>query len=174
MDSRLSLIGYRGTGKTTVARLLARELGWSALDADEELERQAGRSIAEIFASDGEALFRDLEEKVVEELCELQMVVLSLGGGAVLRAATRLRLSAAGPVIWLTATPGVLAERLAHDPTTGARRPNLTAAGGLAEIEQLLAVRAPLYAECATFAVDTDARSPEEVAQEILLRLRAS
>ncbi len=133
-------------------------MGWTAVDADEELERQAGRSIAEIFASDGEAAFRDLEERIVAELCGRNGVVLSLGGGAVLRALSRKRLVAAGPVVWLTAAPAVLAERLAHDPTTGARRPNLTAAGGLAEIEQVLAVRTPLYAECATFAVDTDAQ----------------
>jgi shikimate kinase len=174
MHTRISLIGYRGTGKTTVARILARELGWLAVDADEELERRAGRTIAEIFATDGEAAFRDLEEHVVAQLCERSGVVLSLGGGAVLRALSRKRMVDAGPVIWLTATPTTLAQRLAHDPTTGARRPNLTATGGLAEIEQLLAVRTPMYAECATFAVDTDSRSPEAVAQEILQRLRDS
>lgn len=168
----LVLIGYRGTGKTTVARRLSQRLGWSALDADDEVERRAGRSIADIFAQDGEASFRDLESAVLLDLAGLTHTVFAAGGGAVLREPNRRALRDAGRVVWLTAPAEVLARRIAADATTSARRPNLTAAGGEAEIRQLLAQRAPLYRECAELDVDTAEKSPDEIAREILERLR--
>src|SRR4030042_1459888 len=79
----LTLIGYRGTGKTTVARLLAERLGWDWIDADDEIERRAGKSIAAIFADDGEPAFRDLEASVVAELSRWRRSIVALGGGAV-------------------------------------------------------------------------------------------
>jgi shikimate kinase len=85
----ISLIGYRGTGKSTVARHLALRLGWVWVDADVEVELRAGKSIAAIFADDGEAAFRNLESVVVADLCRRQRAVLALGGGAVLREANR-------------------------------------------------------------------------------------
>lgn len=163
----LFLIGYRGTGKSTVARLVAQRLGWEWVDADDELERAAGKAIAEIFADDGEPAFRDLEQQVMADLCARQGWVVALGGGAVLREANRERLRDAGPAVWLTARPETLARRLAADESTGARRPGLTAAGTLAEIHEVLAARTPLYRDCATFEVDTEGKSPEDVALEV-------
>src|SRR5688572_30506661 len=81
----LFLIGYRGSGKTTVARALGELLRWPWLDADVELERRAGKSIQQIFADDGEGAFRDLESAVVADLARLDRHVLALGGGAVMR-----------------------------------------------------------------------------------------
>jgi len=165
------LIGYRGTGKTTVGRLVAERLGCKSIDADDEIERRAGKSIAAIFADDGEAAFRDLEAAVVAELCRGAQRVVAAGGGAVLRAATRDAMRAAGPVVWLTAGVDTIAARLADDATTGNRRPNLTAAGGQAEIEAILTERAPIYRACATFVVDTEGKSPAEVADEVVAQL---
>src|SRR5262245_31375942 len=122
----LLLIGYRGTGKSTVAHLLAERLGWRSVDSDERIEELAGCSIADIFASQGEGAFRDLESQVVAELAAGDQTVLSLGGGAVLRPENRATLAAAGPMVWLTASPETLWGRIQADPETAARRPNLT------------------------------------------------
>lgn len=166
------LIGYRGSGKTTVARALAERLGWEWLDADVELERRAGRSIREIFAESGEQPFRDLESAVVADLAQLDKHVLALGGGAVLRDENRQELAGRGKVVWLQATPETLAARIAADPTTAARRPNLTGQGGLDEIRHLLAQREPIYQACADLAVDAASDSPENIAQQIAAALQ--
>lgn len=162
----VTLIGYRGTGKTTLAAPLAKRLGWDWLDADVELERRAGRTIKEIFATDGEPEFRCLERGLLSELLtQSENLVLAAGGGAILNEATRRDLRIAGPVIWLQASADSIEKRLATDPTTGQRRPNLTAAGGRAEIDRLLAIREPLYRDCATLILDSDRLNPTELAE---------
>jgi shikimate kinase len=161
----LFLIGYRGTGKSTVARLLAQRLGWECCDADAVLEARCGRSIREIFADEGEAGFRDKEAMVLADLAERRYVVIATGGGVILRPENRALLQR-GHVVWLTAPAEVLWQRLQGDATTSARRPNL-ARGGLAEIEELLALRTPLYAACADFTVDAAQPGPQQVCQTI-------
>ena len=166
-DDPVFLIGYRGTGKSTVARALAERLGFDCLDTDEFVEQRAGKSIAEIFADQGEAAFRDLETQVVREVSAAQRTVVALGGGAVLREENRKAIMAAGPVVWLTASVDSILMRLAADDTTAGRRPNLTAAGGRAEIESLLSQRTPVYRDCATLIVDTEGKTAAQVADEI-------
>jgi shikimate kinase len=168
MPSNVILVGPRCTGKTTAGRHLAALLGWDFTDADEHLEAVGGKSVAEIFAAEGEAGFREREAAALAELCARERCVIATGGGAVLREANRRLLAARGFVAWLTATPETLWARMRGDPTTAARRPNLTAAGGEDEVRQLLAAREPLYREVAHFAVATDALSPEAVASAIL------
>jgi shikimate kinase len=166
------LIGYRGTGKTTVARELAARLAYNGIDADDMIEQEAGKTIAQIFTDNGEPAFRDLEVKAVAALCNKSRIVVALGGGAVLREANRLAIAkTGGPVVWLTATVDTILDRIATDSTSSVRRPNLTAGGGREEVERLLAERAPLYRQCATLVVDTEGKSAEEVAGEILKRL---
>jgi len=160
------LIGYRGTGKSTTAQLLAERLGWDWLDADQVLEARHGKTIKQIFAEEGEAGFRDKEAALLAELCQGQRQVIATGGGIVLRPENRERLKAAGRVVWLTADPATLWQRIAGDATTAERRPNLTI-GGLAEVEQLLQVREPLYREVAQLIVDTARQTPAEVAEVI-------
>src|SRR5262245_54311263 len=126
-SSRILLVGYRGTGKTTVGRLLAAALGWDFFDADDQIEAAAGRTVADSFAAEGEPGFRDREAAALAELCLGANRVIATGGGAVLRPANRELLRRAGFVAWLTAPPAVVWERLQTDPTTAARRPNLTA-----------------------------------------------
>jgi shikimate kinase len=157
------LIGYRGTGKTTVARLLAGRLDWDCVDADALLEATAGRTIRQIFAAEGEDGFRDRESAVLEEICRKTKQVVATGGGVVLRPENRDRLKLAGYVVWLSADSQTLWQRLQLDAATAERRPNLTS-GGLEEIQELLAKREPLYRHCADLAVDTGSRTPEEVA----------
>lgn len=166
---RIFLIGYRGTGKTTVGQLLAAALGWGFVDADERIEADAGRTIADIFAAQGEAGFRDREATVLDELCRgADRIVVATGGGVILRPANRALLTAAGYVAWLTAPPDHLWDRIQADQSTAARRPNLTAAGGVEEVKRMLAVREPLYREVAVREFLTEGLSPADVAAAIL------
>jgi shikimate kinase len=160
------LIGYRGTGKSTVARLLAGRLGWDWLDADAVLEERAGRTIREVFAEEGEAGFRGRESAVLEDLCRCQRHVIATGGGVVLSPDNRARLRAAGRVVWLTADADTIWRRLQTDASTAERRPPLTI-GGLAEVRELLRAREPHYLACADHRVDTAGRSPDEVAERV-------
>jgi shikimate kinase len=164
----LTLIGYRATGKTTLARLLAERLGWDWIDADVEIEHRAGKSIAKIFAEDGEPAFRDLEALVIADLCRRDRLVVAAGGGAPLRPESRQAIRKAGKVVWLTARPETILTRMTGDTTTAARRPNLTDNDPLAEIVELLKRREPIYRESADCVVDTEGRTPDELAEEIL------
>jgi shikimate kinase len=170
-DAPIFLIGYRGTGKTSVARELAGQLGYDWVDADDVVEQISGKTIAAIFADVGESGFREQEASVVAALSCKRRTVVALGGGAVLRENNRQAICGAGPVIWLTASADTILERVAKDSTTGSRRPNLTAAGGRTEIEDLLAIRTPHYRQCATLVVDTEGKTSIEVAEEIAANL---
>jgi shikimate kinase len=161
------LTGPRGSGKTTVARLLAARLGWAAVDADEALEARHGRSVRAVFAAEGEAVFREKEAAVLAELCRLRRHVVATGGGAVLRPDNRELLRRSGWVVWLTADVDTLWGRTQADGGTAERRPALTV-GGRAEVVEVLRQREPFYRGCADLTVQTAGRTPEEVAEEIL------
>ena len=163
----LFLIGYRGSGKTTVGRVVADRLGWPFFDADTVLEERYGQTIRAIFAAEGEAGFRDTEAAVLADLCNRNHTVIATGGGIILRDENRQLLKRHGFVAWLTADPAALLARMQADPTTTERRPALSV-GGLAEVEQLLAVREPLYRACADVVVPVGALSPERAADAIL------
>jgi shikimate kinase len=167
----LALIGYRGTGKTTVGRIVADRLSRTFLDADLELETRAGRPISAIFAECGEAVFRDWEERTLTELIRgFPDAIVATGGGVVLRQENHSRIRDLGFVVWLTAGPSVLASRLASDPDGLAARPALTAVGTIAEIAQVLASREPLYRALADAVIDTTDKSPEQVAAVVVER----
>ena len=170
--TNIFLTGYRATGKTSVANLLATALSKEIVDADVYLEQEAGMTIAEIFAVEGEQGFRDRETAVVRALAARENMVIALGGGAVLREENREALIGRGITVWLTASPDAIYERMTTDPLTGQRRPNLTSTGGLQEIHDLLAQRTPLYRQVADYTIDTEGLSPEQVASEVVRQLR--
>lgn len=166
---RLTLVGYRCSGKSAVASALARHLACSWTDADAVLEQTAGMSIADLITTQGEHAFRDLESTVLRQVLEIEPGIVATGGGVVLREANRTLLKGRGrPVIWLTAPVSVIRERLAGDPNSATRRPALT--GGLAidEVADALAMREPLYREVADGVIDTAADTPDRLAGRIM------
>jgi len=168
---RIVLIGYRGTGKTTVGELLARDLGRPFIDLDPLIEQQAGMSIADIFRRFGEEHFRGLESRVIAGLDPQAEDVISAGGGAILREQNVRLLRGNSLVVWLTASAETLHARIGGDATTAQRRPDLTALSGLAEIRHLLAVREPLYRGACDLEIDTDALSVRQIAERIVEKL---
>jgi shikimate kinase len=162
----IALVGPRGSGKTTLARMLAARLGWQSADADRLLEERAGRCVRDIFAAEGEEGFRQRESALLRELCRLRRHVIATGGGVVLRSENRALLRAAAAVVWLTADAETLWRRLETDPASASLRPPLSG-GGRAEVEEVLRAREPLYRDCARWTVSTADRSPADVAAEI-------
>ena len=166
-SSNLYLIGYRGCGKSTVAKILSEMLGWSVVDADEEIETLAGTSISQIFESEQEAGFRRRESLVIESLAKRRQTVIALGGGAVLAECNRERIAESGKAVWLKISAETSWERISGDEKSVSQRPNLTQTGGIEEIEQMLAIRTPIYQSCADLVVEADSRTPSEIAAVI-------
>lgn len=158
------LIGMMGAGKTTVGRLLARELNYEFVDCDREIEARSGVSIATIFEVEGEEGFRRREAAMLDELTQRTGIVLATGGGAVLREENRARLRARGLVIYLQASADEILRRTAADKT----RPLLQTDDPRARVEHLLAVRTRWYAETAHLSFQSSAASPHRLARRIL------
>ena len=164
----LYVIGYRGSGKSTVAPLVAQLLGWDSVDSDDVIESKAGTSIAEIFSEHGERAFRKMETETILRLSNLENQVVSLGGGAPIEPENRPLLAGTGKTVWLKAATNLLWQRISGDASTGTRRPALTDQDGYSEVEQLLAERSPVYEACADYTIDIAALSPQEIADQIV------
>jgi shikimate kinase len=160
----LVLIGFMGSGKSSVGRRLSGLTGHRFVDVDELITQAEGRSIPEIFSQCGENLFRDLEQRVLEELVGVCGIVLSTGGGLVLRSANRETLKRIGIVAWLDADPEILFERAMRS----GRRPLLQTEDPKATFDELLSVRRSLYELTSDFRVDSSRLSHDEVAQILL------
>ena len=162
------LIGFMGTGKTSVGRRLAKRLGWPFVDVDRMIEESAGMSIARIFAERGEAVFRRLERRCIRRVVHCRHHVIATGGGAFADSQSRARLRVSGPVICLTAKPHVILARIEKGRTL---RPLLAGSPNpLARIKTLLAARAGAYAQ-ADMTVETSDRSVEEVVEHVWQQL---
>ncbi|MCL5022349.1 MAG: shikimate kinase [Nitrospirae bacterium] len=160
------LTGFMGTGKTEVGRELSHILGWSMIDVDEEIVKARKMTINEIFGKLGEAAFRDIETEMIKKISERRNVIISTGGGAVLRQENMDVLRQKGVIVCLRAEAGTILRRTSSDN----ERPLLQTGDPLARIKELLEIRRPFY-EGADIILDTDEKSPLHVAEEILERI---
>ncbi|NBW88996.1 MAG: shikimate kinase AroK [Gammaproteobacteria bacterium] len=158
------LVGPMGSGKTAVGKQLARLLGVPFVDSDTEIERRTGADIPLIFEKEGEAGFREREREVIAELTQRRGVVLSTGGGAILKEENRRQLQAGGVVVYLETSIAQQAARVRD----GENRPMLNGQDTTQRLTELMAHRAPLYREVAALTVRTDGRRVRDVAEEIL------
>ncbi|WP_137818690.1 MULTISPECIES: shikimate kinase AroK [unclassified Pseudomonas] len=165
----LILVGPMGAGKSTIGRLLAKELRLPFKDSDKEIEQRTGANIPWIFDVEGELGFREREQAVIAELCELDGVVLATGGGAVLRPENRSALRTGGRVVYLHTSVEQQLDRTSRDRN----RPLLRTADPGKVLGELMRIRDPLYREIADVVIETDERPPRMVVQEILERLEA-
>jgi shikimate kinase len=159
------LIGYRGTGKSVVGKILAAQLGRRLVSTDEEIIRRAGKSIPDIVAAHGWEYFRDLETAVCQDLAGRDNLVIDTGGGAILRQENVKVLKNNGRLFWLTASVETIAARIGGD----SQRPSLTGTKShVVEIRDVLSERTPKYQAAADHMIPTDGRSVEELAKTIL------
>jgi shikimate kinase len=166
--ANLYLIGYRGCGKSSVAPLVGEQLGWKVVDSDQVIQDQAGTTIAEIFAEQGEPAFRALEQAAIGKIAQTSNQVISLGGGAPMFEANRNVISATGKTVYLSAPADVLWSRIRQDAVSDTQRPDLTDEGGLTEVKSMLAVRDSVYAACADCTIECGSLTVQEVADQIL------
>jgi len=166
--SHVILIGFSTTGKSRVGREVAKRLGWELVDTDEEIVKLAGKSIAQIFAEEGEEHFRQLERQVLAKACGKERAVIAAGGGAILDSRNRELMKRRGVVVCLEATPETIYQRLLKDTeASGPLRPLLAVPNPSERINQLKEYRQPYYA-MADWTVHTDELSVEEVCQEVI------
>ena len=170
---KIFLIGYRATGKSSVGRALAAQLGLPFLDMDQEIEARAGRPISALVAAEGWEAFRRLERELLAELAAgREAMVIATGGGAVLHQGLLPQLKADHLVVWLTADTATIGARLAADPATASQRPSLTGQTVQAEIAPVLAEREPLYRQSANYIVDTTATPLAVVVEQLVAAYR--
>ena len=168
-DVRLFLIGYRGSGKTTVGECLSNALGWKTADTDAMIVKRAGQSIEAIFQRHGEPEFRKLETEAIKQVCDQpEPLIISLGGGAPVSSDNVKLIRNAGRSVWLRAKVETLWQRIQSDPKTGEQRPDLTDTGGQQEVEKVLEWRTPIYQSASDWVVDVDDKSEHIVTNEIM------
>lgn len=161
--ANIVLVGFMGTGKTTVGRLVAGALGMDFVDMDAIIEKRAGKPVAAIFAQDGEPHFRALERALVRELAAGKKQVIATGGGIVLNPANVADFSATGLVVCLQATPEIIYKRTA----SATHRPLLEQDDKFARIVSILEKRRALY-DAIPHRIDTSTRTPQAIADEII------
>ena len=159
--------GFMGSGKTVVGKQLERLLGMKVIDVDTEIEKSAEMTINEIFKQFGEPRFREIETETIKQVSENNNVIISTGGGAVLKQENMDAMRGKGVIVCLNAAPETILER-----TKSTRdRPLLFVENPLARIKELLEVRKPFY-EKADIMIDTESKTPLEIAEEIIERMK--
>jgi shikimate kinase len=167
----LVLIGYRGSGKSSVGKVLGARLGRTVVSTDAEIVKRAGRAIPDLVARHGWDHFRDLESEVCRELAARDGLVIDTGGGAILRQSNVDALKHTGMLFWLTASVETITQRIGGDT----QRPSLTGTKSfLDEIQEVLRERTPKYQAAADYVVVTDGHSVEQIADEVLARWGSS
>jgi len=163
--ANIVLVGYRGTGKSSVAEELRSLVGWAVVGMDAELVQRAGMPIKEIVAKHGWPHFRDLEQEMCAELSHAKERIIDCGGGVVEREANIKALRDAGTVFWLRASPQTIVSRIASDD----QRPSLTGTQSFTdEVIEVLTRRTPLYARLAHVQIGVDSVPPDAVARQIV------
>jgi shikimate kinase len=169
---RVVLIGFRGSGKTTVGRALAEKLKLEFVDCDDVIERRAGKTIREIFEQHGESHFRTLESQILDELSALDGKVVATGGGAVLKYQNMQAFKRAGAKIFFLEVGAETAfRRIQQDAGSRSRRPALTAKDPFTEVKEQIVFRQPYYLNGSDVTIPADGRSVDEIVKEILGRL---
>lgn len=164
LEKHIFLIGFMGCGKSTNAACLAAVTGADHVEMDEEIVRQQGMEIAEIFKEKGEAYFRDLETELIERFEKRRPAVVSCGGGAVLREENVRLMKSMGTIVLLTAEPETIYNRVKDS----AERPVLNGNMNIPYIKELMEKRRPRYEAAADFAVSTDGKGAEDICGEII------
>ena len=161
---RIVLMGFMGAGKTTIGKALAEKLSWDFIDTDAEIEKEQGRKISEIFETEGEQAFRDMETRLLKKLEKSEeRFVLSIGGGMPVREENRELLRQIGTVVYLKATKEELVRRLSGDTS----RPLLQGGALEEKVAALMAARESIYVETAHQEVVTDGKSVKELIEKI-------
>ena len=169
MKTNVALIGFMGTGKTVVGKVLAEKLNKEFVEMDSLIEQKAGKSIPDIFQQDGEIAFRELEIEVTKEISGRKNLIIACGGGIVLNKINIDRLRAESITVYLTASPGIILKRVLNEE---GKRPLLNTPNKASEIQQLLKFRKPFYDRAADIKIDTSRLDIDSVAEQILGKLK--
>lgn len=168
MNDNVFLIGFMGCGKSTIAKKLHHQFGLEIVEMDQVIVEQEGMSIPEIFSSKGEPYFRDCETSVLKSIAKNPGLIVSCGGGAALRPENVALMKSQGTVIYLTALPETLLERVSHNDD----RPLLKNRKSLQEITNLLSSRQEAYEKAADFTISTDHRDTDDIISDIIQALQ--
>ena len=169
MKTSIALIGFMGTGKTAVGKLLAEKLGKEFIELDAVIEKRAGKSIPEIFQQDGEIGFREMEIEITREVASKKNAVFACGGGIILNKINIDRLSKECIIICLTASPMIILKRTSVDTDD---RPLLTLPDRMRQIKELLRFRRPFYERSADITINTSKMNVHLVVERIIEKLR--
>ncbi len=164
MTENIILVGFMGTGKSTIGRSLSQTLSYPVIDTDQLIEKQQGRSIPEIFEEEGEDAFRDIETALLRSLLKQSGHIISTGGGIIIREENRQLLRKMGYVIWLVASP----EEIYNRTSRNNNRPLLNNEDPAGTIRKLLETRIPLYKECAHLSIETNQLNFDEITTGII------
>ncbi|MBL4884394.1 MAG: shikimate kinase [Planctomycetaceae bacterium] len=170
----ISLVGFRGSGKSSVAPLLATRLGMKFVDVDQEIELRAQQTISEIFANQGEEYFRKLEAETIHVFYQSDNLIVATGGGAILNPQTQTLIQNSGPVVWLQADVQATVERILKDDHDGSPRPALTDLDFQQEVKTLLEQREPIYKAVSNIQIDTATQTPDQITDRIIQYLEVS
>ena len=169
MKTNIALIGFMGTGKTAVGKVLAEKLGRSFVELDLLIEQKVGKAISEVFQQEGEIAFRELELEVTREVSKSRDLVIACGGGIVLNKINVDRLKENAIIVYLTASPGVILKRVANEE---GQRPLLEVDNPVLTIREMLRFRKPFYERAADIIINTSRLDINSAAEQIISRLK--
>ena len=169
MKTNVALIGFMGTGKTVVGKVLAEKLNKEFVELDSLIEQKARKSIPDIFQQDGEIAFRELEIEVTKEVAKGKNLIIACGGGVVLNKINIDRLRNESRIVYLTASPRIILKRILND---GEERPLLKTPNKALEIQELLRFRKPFYERAADIKINTSKLDIDSVVEQIISKLK--